>query len=161
MDSSLTPVEAIVAPWRRATLVAVGIAVLELTLVIALAATLLTREDSSSAGGKATTATEDATPKVRPILSRARTDVLVLNGNGQEGAASAQADVVRSLGYGVSAVGNAAHANNGSSTVLYVAGREREARRLAKELGITVVGPLDGLSRKTLQGAHVAVILGR
>jgi hypothetical protein len=160
VDSTLTPAEALVAPWRRATIVAAGIAVLELTLVIALAVTLLTREDSPSAA-TGTPAAERPALKVRPILPRTRTHVLVLNGNGEEGAAAAQADVVRSLGYGVSAVGNATHPNNGSSTVLYVAGREREASRLAKELGISVVGPLDGLSRKTLQGAHVAVILGR
>ncbi len=161
VETSLSPAEALIAPWRRATLVAAGIAVVELTLVVALAVTLLTREDGASRSAATRVAATTGKPKPATVLPRAKTQVLILNGNGRTGAASAQADVVRSLRYRVAGVGNATRLDHGRSTVLYLAGRDREARRLAKELGITLVGPLDGMSRKTLRGAHVAVILGR
>ena len=41
------------------------------------------------------------------------------------------------------------------------AGYEREARRLAADVGVKLVGPLDGLRAKDLMGAHVALVLGR
>jgi hypothetical protein len=43
---------------------------------------------------------------------------------------------------------------------MYRPGYEPEARRLAKDVGIRVVGPLDGMKPRQLLGAHVALILG-
>jgi hypothetical protein len=37
---------------------------------------------------------------------------------------------------------------------------EREATRLARDLGIKRVSPLDGLRARQLQGAHLAYIVG-
>ena len=67
---------------------------------------------------------------------------------------------MRSMGYRVAAVGNAARSDYGRSTVLYPQGRTREARRLAHDLGIKLVGPLDGVSRAKMRDATVALILG-
>jgi hypothetical protein len=39
-------------------------------------------------------------------------------------------------------------------------GFEREARRLAKDLGVRRVVPLDGMRPAELQGAHVALVVG-
>ena len=85
---------------------------------------------------------------------------MVLNGNGISGAATTAATTVRGMGYVVGSVGNANRSDYGKSVVMYRAGHEPEARRLAKELGIAIVGPLDGVRTAELMGAHVALILG-
>jgi hypothetical protein len=43
---------------------------------------------------------------------------------------------------------------------MYRAGFEGEARRLAQDMAIRVVGPLDGMKPGELLGAHVVVVLG-
>jgi LytR cell envelope-related transcriptional attenuator len=159
VETSLTPVEAIVRPWRTATLVAGGVAIVEAALVIALVVTLLSSaDDGVAAAARARAAAKPHAPKTLP---RTKTRILILNGNGRTGAAAAEADVVRSLRYKVAGVGNAGRSDYGHSAVLYPTGREREAHRLARDLGIKLVGPLDGISPKKLRGATVAVILGR
>jgi LytR cell envelope-related transcriptional attenuator len=163
------PFEA-VRPWRTAAIVASGIATLEL-LVLIIAGTILLGRPLVSHGATAaakpkatqTTAAKEK-PKPEPqqtaLLPRTRTSVLVLNGNGRSGAAHAEASQVSAHGYPISAVGNAATANNGPSLVMYRPGREREAKRLARDLGIGVVGPLDGLPLNSLHGAKLALVLG-
>ena len=151
---------ALVQPWRTATLVAVGFAVAELLLVIALGVALLGSTRHASA---ATAARHRATHHRAParVLQRSKTRILILNGNGRAGAAAQEAANVRSRGYRIAAVGNAARSDYGRTTVLYTHGRTREARRLAHDLGIKLVGPLDGISRAKMRDATVAVILGR
>ena len=157
METSLTPAEAIVRPWRTATIVAGGIALVEAALVIALLVTLLGKTDGVAAASR----TPGAAPSAPKTLPRTKIRVLVLNGNGRTGAAAAEATILRSLRYKVAGVGNADRTDYGRSAVLYTAGRSREGQRLALDLGIKVVGPLDGLSSKKLRGATLAVILGR
>jgi len=99
-----------------------------------------------------------AEPK-RPTLSRTQTRVLVLNGNGIGGAAAAEASRVRARGYKVAGTGNAA-ATYGQSVVLYRPGHRPEAKRLAADEGITIVGPLDGLTLSQLHGAQIVIVLG-
>ena len=53
------------------------------------------------------------------MLTRAHTTLLVLNGNGQAGAAGAEARVLRVHGYKVAAVGNAKRSDYARSMVLY------------------------------------------
>jgi hypothetical protein len=86
--------------------------------------------------------------------------VIVLNGNGVGGAAAAAADQVKAKGYLIAATGNAARSDYGQSVVMYRAGRKPEAQRLARDLGIKLVGPLEGLSPRALLGAQVALVLG-
>jgi hypothetical protein len=43
---------------------------------------------------------------------------------------------------------------------MYRMGRRGEALRLARDLGIRLVSPLDGLRPRDLKGARLAVILG-
>ena len=43
---------------------------------------------------------------------------------------------------------------------MYRPGRRPEAQRLARELGISLVGPLDGVILRQLLGAQVVVVLG-
>jgi hypothetical protein len=43
---------------------------------------------------------------------------------------------------------------------MYRRGWEAEGRRLASDLHVKIVGPLDGMSVSTLHGAQLVVVLG-
>jgi hypothetical protein len=161
-----------VRPWRTATLVASAIAACELLLLVVLGIALIAKPLSERAEKTAAArlavplpkATQDSPVKLRasgkPALGRAATRVTVLNGNGQQGAAAAQAGRIRQHGYAIGAVTNAPNTDYTRTMVMYRGRFRPEAVRLAKDLGIKIVTPLDGLSAGALEGAHVAVILG-
>jgi hypothetical protein len=86
--------------------------------------------------------------------------VIVLNGNGVSGAAGTAAESVRSRHYLITGTGNAPRTDFSRSVVMYRPGFEAEARRLAREIGVRRVSPLDGIRRRDLQGAHIALIVG-
>ena len=86
--------------------------------------------------------------------------MLVLNGNGVTGAASIQAQLVQARRYRIAGTGDAPRTNFTHSVIMYRPGFAREAKRLARDFRITTVTPLDGLKRRDLQGAHVAMIVG-
>jgi hypothetical protein len=92
-------------------------------------------------------------------LSRGETSVLVLNGNGIAGAAAAAAERLRARGYSISATANAPQ-SYGQSVVMYRPGRLPEGKRLGADLGVRLVGPLDGLTLRQLHGAQVVIVLG-
>jgi hypothetical protein len=48
----------------------------------------------------------------------------------------------------------------GRSVVMYRVGRRREALRLARDLRIRLVSPLDGLRPRDLLGGQLAVVVG-
>jgi LytR cell envelope-related transcriptional attenuator len=153
-----------VRQWRTATLVACGVAAFELLLLLIVAIALLSKPLSAHAkeaalnrelGGPVPSRPE---PK-RVTLSRRETTVLVLNGNGIPGAAAAEASRARARGYQVAGTGNSAQ-SYGKTVVMYRPGRRPEAKRLAAEIGVTLVGPLDGIKPRQLRGAHVVVVLG-
>jgi hypothetical protein len=168
---SLPTVDA-VRPWRTATLVASAIAAGELVLLVLVGIALIGKPLSEHANKAAAARLAVPSTKKRtqasPIkfkvtktsLSREATRVTVLNGNGQQGAAAAQAGSVRQHGYPISAVGNAPKTDYTRTMVMYRGRFRPEAARLAKDLGIKIVTPLDGLSASALEGAHVAVIVG-
>jgi LytR cell envelope-related transcriptional attenuator len=154
-------------PWRTRAIIAAAVAAVELVVLlvagILLVAPALGRHVQHAARAKAlapTRPTKHATKPERPTLTRAETSVLVLNGNGRAGAAAAEAEHVRGLGYMVGGVGNAPRTTYGRSVVMYRAGFRPEAVRLAHDARISIVTPLDGLRRSQLQGAHVALVLG-
>jgi LytR cell envelope-related transcriptional attenuator len=163
-----------VRPWRTATLVASAIAAGELILLVLLGIALLgkplsERANKAAAAKLAVPAPKKATTQDSPVkfkrtpkpsLGRADTRVTVLNGNGRQGAAAAQAGRVRQHGYLIGAVTNAPDTGYTRSMVMYRGRFRPEAARLAKDLGIKIVTPLDGLSPAALEGAHVAVIVG-
>jgi hypothetical protein len=166
-----------VRPWRTATLVTALIAIAEFVVLIVLGAMLLAKPLSHAvlrqAQAAATAPTKKtakvvkgtlAVPKhlavVKPKLSRARTGILVLNGNGRTGAASAEAVSLHHLGYPVLATGNAPRNDYATTVVMYRPGMRTEGIRLAHDLHVTVVGPLDGLHPAAMHGAKIALILG-
>jgi hypothetical protein len=92
--------------------------------------------------------------------TRAQTKVLVLNGNGRTGVAHAEAVKLQSLGYSVAGAADARRHDYATSLVMYRPGYRSEGVRLAHDLHVGVVGPLDGVSLSTLHGGQLAVILG-
>jgi hypothetical protein len=95
-----------------------------------------------------------------PALARSETSVLVLNGNGVTGAAAVGAERARRRGYLIAGTANAPRSDFPRSLVMYRARFEAEARRLAQDLRVRRVVPLDGMRIADLQGAHVAFIIG-
>ena len=163
-------------PWRAAALIAAAVAGVELCILLVLGVLLfgkflggqvdratdpvevakaaIAREaggSSSSAGG---------TSARKPPFDRGETSVIVLNGNGIAGAAATAAERVRARHYTIAATDNAPRSNVARSFVMYRPGFDREAKRLARDLGIMKVAPLDGMRASALQGAHLALILG-
>ena len=168
-------------PWRTATLVAGTVAAVELLLLVVAGVALfgepisrqlrsLKPPPAKVAGAKPAPAASAAAGRKakrrraaveRPRLARGETSVLVLNGNGIAGSAGAAAERARDRGYLIGAVENAARRDHPRSIVMYRPGYRAEARRLARDLGVRVVGPLDGLTPAELRGAHAALIVGR
>ena len=162
-----------VRPWRTATLVASAIAAAELLLLVLVGISLIGKPLSQKAEQAAAAklavplpkkTTQDSPIKFtvakKPTLARGATRITILNGNGRTGAAASQAAIVRMKGYPVAAVGNAPRADYTRTMVMYRGRFRPEAVRLAKDLGIKIVTPLDGLSVGALEGAHAAVIIG-
>ena len=177
MDTHLPTLRA--GGWRTATLVAGAIAAIELVLLLVAGAALLAGPLAHHAKETAAARHESkakAQPKPRPApapakvkkaktptvphLSRRQTTVLVLNGNGTTGAAGLEAGRIQQLGYHVSRVGDAARMDYPTSVVMYRPGFQPEGKRLAHDLRIGVVGPLDGLRVRDLGGAQAAVVVG-
>jgi GrpB-like predicted nucleotidyltransferase (UPF0157 family) len=100
-----------------------------------------------------------ATTAVHPLRSRARVDVLVLNGNGVSGAAGTEATQLLARGYR-HAVAADAPGSYAQSIVLFRPGWQREARRLAHDAGIRAVTPLDVRLPRSDRGDQVVLILG-
>lgn len=150
-------------PWRTIAVVTAGIATLELLALVIVGVTLIAKPVMHRAQAEVAAAPAEnkqtTTPK-RPLLPRGSTSVTVLNGSGLAGAAAAQASRVRARGYVVGEVGNAPRTGYGRSVVMYRIGRRPEALRLARDLRIRLVSPLDGLRPRDLLGAQVAVVVG-
>jgi hypothetical protein len=164
--------DALVRPWRRATAVAVAIAALELVLLVAGGIVLLGRNLAQSTTTRAPAAREQAKPRPTkpaptrpaplraPRLARGETTVMVLNGNGRQGAAATEASIVGARGYRLGRVGNAPHTGYTRTVVMYRPGFRADAARLARDLGVSTFAPLDGLTPAGLGSAQLAVVVG-
>ena len=163
MDLS-APVPPQVRPWRAAAILATGVAAFELLLLLIVGIAMLSKPLTAHAKEAALKREVEAPLPSKPepkrtTLSRRQTSVLVLNGNGISGAAAAEASRARARGYQVAGTANAPR-SYGKTVVMYRAGHRPEAKRLAADMGVTLVGPLDGLKPRQLQGAQVVVVLG-
>lgn len=172
MDHPLSASEALVRPWRTAAYVAVAIAAVELVLLLfigggalldaASARLQLEAKDRALASPRGSHKPSVRKPEPAPAAKRPRsaTVVLVLNGNGRTGAAAAAASQVKGKGYRIGRVGNASRSDFARSIVMYRPGFAGEGRRLARDLGVKQVGPLDGMRAGDLGRAQAVFILG-
>jgi len=168
-------------PWRIAAMVATGIAAVELFILLLIGflvgakafsdktetATIaaIKREvpqsaQTQSSEQKPADASQKKKEKVPKVLPRGRTSVVILNGNGIPGAAAVNADKAHSLHYVITATANAPSTGFARSMVMFRPGFKPAAQRLAKDMGVKVVTPLDGITKGDLQGAQLALIIG-
>ena len=168
-----------IQPWRVAAMIATGIAAVELFILLLIGfvvgakafsdktetATVaaIQREVPKAAQTQAAEnkPAESAKKKQEPkVLPRGKTSVVVLNGNGIPGAAAVSADTAHSLHYVITATGNAPSTGFARSMVMFRPGLKTAAQRLAKDMGVKAVTPLDGITKGDLQGAQLALIIG-
>jgi hypothetical protein len=172
VDVSIHTDDRLIHPWRTAALVAAAVAAVELLALVVVGGALIAKPStgtSAQAVAKANTAKVShrtaaakahhaAAPPAQ--LVRRKITVLVLNGNGRQGAAASTAARVSHRGYRIGGVANGPRSDFTRSLVMYRKGFEGEGRRLARDLGIRIVGPLDGLRTSQLHGAHAVVVVG-
>jgi hypothetical protein len=161
--------DVLVRPWRTATLIASAVAAVELVIILVAGVVLvgkpLTEKMHDTARDRTLGVPAAPTPKKPkigssvPRLARSDTSVMVLNGNGVPGAAHEAASRVRSRGYSIGEVGNAKRTDYMRTVVMYRPGYRGEGMRLARDLRIKIVGPLDGLVVRDLLGAHVVLVV--
>ena len=163
MDHPLAPTE-LVRPWRIATLVLTVIAAIQLVLLIVAGIVLLGKQIAPhvhrAAAREAAAKPAKASHRAAPTLARAKTKVLVLNGNGVQGAAALAAQLAQARGYPVLDVGNALKTGYAHTIVMYRPGFRSEALRFRHDLSLSVVAPLDGMKPAELKGAQLVEILG-
>jgi len=166
----------LIRPWRRATFVAGAIAAVELVLLLVAGMLLLAKpvahviRNEAVAVATAKPAAREA-KALRKAIKRMNTPVgtarprghmriMVFNGNGRQGAAGAEAGHLSGLGYKIAGTTNATHQNYATTVVMYRPGFRAEGLRLARDLGVKVVGPLDGIAASSLRGGQLAVVVG-
>jgi LytR cell envelope-related transcriptional attenuator len=165
--------------WRAAALLAAGVAALELVVLVVVILAAFAKPFSNDSDfvaaatlGKKAAKVDASAPAADPVkkksapapvprLTRNETSVIVLNGNGIQGAADEAAGVVQSLHYLIAGTANAPRTDFARSLVMYRPGYKAEAMRLAKDVRVRRFVPLDGMRAADLQGAHIALILGR
>jgi len=149
--------------WRTAAIVAAGVAALELVGLIVVG-TVALGHTVTRHGARAAVASHQPPAVSKPVrhaaIPRTKTRIVVLNGNGQAGAAGAEADAIRARGYKIRAVGNAPRPSQGPTLVMYRPGFAAEAHRLARDTGIGLVSALDGLKPSSLRRAQLVIVLG-
>jgi NADPH:quinone reductase-like Zn-dependent oxidoreductase len=156
-------------PWRATTVIAGGVALVELVALIAIGLMHFAPKAAASPVATQPAAHVATTAAVRhvkrlpsvPLRPRSKVRVLVLNGNGVSGAAAVQAARLHGDGYRIGGATNAQRHDYASSMVMYVPGWVKEARRLAHETGIRIVSPVDGLRPAQLKGSKLILLLGK
>jgi len=152
--------------WRTATIVVTVIAALEFVALAGAGVAIFGNPLASHLG---TGTAKAAAPRkhllskplpTKPTLARADTVVMVLNGNGQAGAAAAAARRLRTHGYLIGDVGNATRTDYTRTLVMYRRGYAAEGLRLAHDLHVRIVSPLDGMRANRLMGAHLVLVVG-
>jgi LytR cell envelope-related transcriptional attenuator len=168
----LTPAE-LVRPWRRATFIAGAIAGIELIALLGAGAMLLAKPLSHEIN-KAAVASIESTPVSKQLQTaikkmnapagkahpRAHVKIMVLNGNGVNGAAGTAATRLHHLGYRIAGTANAKRQDYATSVVMYKPGFRADGMKLAKAIGVKVVGPIDGIPASSMHGGDIAVIVG-
>jgi LytR cell envelope-related transcriptional attenuator len=112
---------------------------------------LLSGDDSGNGGGGA----KQAAARIKP----SEIEVSVLNGTAVPGLAATFGDEVEAKGFELGAVTNSS-SSFAESVVMFKAGHKPEGRKVAKQLKITKLQPMNGEIESASAGAAVAVIVG-
>jgi hypothetical protein len=171
VDAPLPAPDALIRPWRTATFVASLVAAVELVLLLVAGVLLLAKPLSRAMRHHAEAAAfapakKHVVKRVKqavvslPKLTRDETKVFVLNGNGRSGAAAHESAKLQTLGYRVPATANASRTDYATTVIMFKPGYDGDARRLARDMKVKVVGPLDGLKARAMHGAQLAILLG-
>jgi LytR cell envelope-related transcriptional attenuator len=177
VDAPFLTSRELIRPWRRATFLVAGVAVVELLVIVGAGVKLLAKPVSHAIQQEAVSvATPKAasTPEPKALKQaihrmhapagearpRGHLRIMVFNGNGRSGAAGSEASRLSHLGYKIAGATNASHQDYATSVVMYRPGYRSEGLRLAKDLGVRVVGPLDGIAVSALDGGQLAVVVG-
>jgi hypothetical protein len=129
------------------------------TLLVAGGLALAFREHSTRPVAEAGRPIGKATPPT-PLRPRSHISVLVLNGDGVEGAAGTTAMRLLGVGYRHATPADASNLAYARSLVLFRPGWQREAERLGKDARIATVAPLDGSVAPAYAHVPLVVILG-
>ena len=172
-DEQRRPVDSSYAPtlpssrWRTATIAVSLLAAAELAILVAIGIAIVGRSVAHKVRDAALNQVAGAPAQAKPAaagapqLTRAETDVLVLNGGGVTGAAGIAAQQLRNRGYMIGGVGNAPRSSATAKTIVMYSGAYRpEALRLAHDVHARIVTPLDGLKPAALMGAQVVLVVG-
>jgi hypothetical protein len=170
VDHPLAAPDALIRPWRNALFIAATVAIVELVLLVGIGGRALlvsvadrVERDAVKRAQETKAPAKRVTRQIASVpakLPRAKTRVLVLNGNGRQGAASSAAGRVELRGYRIRGVANAPRSDFARSIVMYRPGFAGEGRRFGQDLHVPAVSPLDGMRVRELQGAHIVFILG-
>ncbi len=177
MDAPLHSPHDLIRPWRRATLVASGIAAIELVLLVGAGALLVAKplahalrnhaQATATAAARTPAPTKQAEQAIKHQAApagkarpRNHVRIMVFNGNGHAGAAGRAASTLHGLGWVIAGTANARRQDYATSVVMYRPGYRAEGVRLARDLHAKVVAPLDGIRPSALDGGELAVILG-
>jgi hypothetical protein len=97
-----------------------------------------------------------------PIQDRAAYTVAVLNASGVTGAAGDRvAPKVETAGYRVGEIGDANDQQLTTSVVMWPEGKQAVAQNVAKDLGIALAPPLDGVAADAIGEADAVVVVGK
>ena len=146
--------------WRAATFVVCGIAAFQLLLLLIIFGGVFSKTSAADARSPAAKHGVGRAEPKHPRLARTETKVLVLNGNGVQGAAALAAQLAHARGYPVLDVGNAPKTGYARTIVMYRPGFRSEALRFQHDLNLSVVAPLDGMTPRQTKGAQLVEILG-
>jgi hypothetical protein len=144
-------------PWRTATIAGALFLAVAATLwsVLTLAHRPVRTRPVLDSGG---------VPKrqvLGPVRARAKTSVLVLNGNGIANAAGNEAARLLASGYRNAVPADAPSLTYARSLVLFRPGWKPEAERLAHDARIATAAPLDGRVASAYARVPLVLILGR
>lgn len=129
----------------------IAIFIVLVVVVAGVAYSLLSGSDDSASGRKG----KQAAAQVQP----GEIDVTVLNGTATDGLAGTYGDKVENKGFRLGAVSNTEQSFE-ASVVMFERGHAPEARRVAKQLGISKVQLMSPEVQSAAAGADVAVVVG-
>jgi hypothetical protein len=142
--------------WRRLMAVVGQPSVLSTVAAVAVILGLVAIFGS----GELLRGSEDSGPGPKPgAVVPGDVEVAVLNGTSVPGLAAKVGDDVRVNGFQLGAVTNSSHQFD-QTVVMYEPGQERAAKKVANDLGVKPVQPINRQTERAADGADVVVIAG-